>query len=97
MRPLVAGGQSDRKRNRAKFTQFPMNSFAVSCSSSSSKLLSRFQTRVRGRARGRARFKYSSSGVNIKVVSPEHRHWPRAPSRIKEKKLVKIRAQRTRL
>ncbi|CAB1085695.1 hypothetical protein D1AOALGA4SA_13179 [Olavius algarvensis Delta 1 endosymbiont] len=57
----AAGIQSDRKRNCAKFTQFPMNSLAVSssCSSScsSSKLLSRFQTRARGRARGRARFK----------------------------------------
>ncbi|CAB1078978.1 hypothetical protein D1AOALGA4SA_6696 [Olavius algarvensis Delta 1 endosymbiont] len=42
---------SNLKKNCAKFTQFPMNSLAVSCSSSSScsssKLLSRFQTRGR--------------------------------------------------
>ncbi|CAB1077347.1 hypothetical protein D1AOALGA4SA_5137 [Olavius algarvensis Delta 1 endosymbiont] len=74
---MAAGVQSDRKRNCAKFTQFPMNSLAVSSSCSSSKLLSRFQTRVRGRARGRARFKYSCSGVNIDVVSQERCLWPK--------------------
>ncbi|CAB1080758.1 hypothetical protein D1AOALGA4SA_8434 [Olavius algarvensis Delta 1 endosymbiont] len=53
--------RSDRKRNCAKFTQFPMNSFAVSSSCSSSKLLSRIQTR--GRVRGRARFKIPFLGI----------------------------------
>ncbi|CAB1085065.1 hypothetical protein D1AOALGA4SA_12560 [Olavius algarvensis Delta 1 endosymbiont] len=46
--------QSDQKRNRAKFTQFPMNSLAVSSSCSSSRLLSRFQ--CRGRIRGRYKY-----------------------------------------
>ncbi|CAB1069769.1 hypothetical protein D1AOALGA4SA_770 [Olavius algarvensis Delta 1 endosymbiont] len=53
--PLAVSVQSDRKRNCAKFSQFPMNSLAVSSSCSyscsSSKLLSCFQTRGRGRAR----------------------------------------------
>jgi len=44
-RPLVAGVQSDRKRNCAKSTQLPMNSVAVS--SSSSKLLSLYVSSTR--------------------------------------------------
>ncbi|CAB1084495.1 hypothetical protein D1AOALGA4SA_12015 [Olavius algarvensis Delta 1 endosymbiont] len=64
-------GQSDRKRNCAKFTQFSMNSLALSSSSLSSKILSRFQARGRGRVRRRARFKHPVFGVKIYVVSHE--------------------------
>ncbi|CAB1077768.1 hypothetical protein D1AOALGA4SA_5546 [Olavius algarvensis Delta 1 endosymbiont] len=60
-----------------------MNSLAVSSSSSSSKLLSRFQTRVRGRAR----FKYSCSGVNIDVHKSAA-SGKKTASLIKEKKLI---------